>query len=117
MFGKPDYYLILGVSRNAPPEEIRRAYFEAARHLHPDTNVAPGETEFFLEAKEAYEILSDPAKRAKYDASLPPEKPASLPIQQTVLYSRKSVTRFTEPQLVYVLLEYSPPSDPNAVPA
>jgi Ca-activated chloride channel family protein len=112
---KADYYLLLGLPRDAPPDDIRRAYFDAARRLHPDKNIAPGETEFFLEIQEAYEVLSDQGKRARYDASLSPEKPPSLPVQQTVVYSRQSITEFDEPQLIYVLLEYAPLSDPNAV--
>jgi len=62
MAHKKDYYAILGISRNASPEEIRQAYFDAARRLHPDKNVAPGETELFIEVQEAYETLANPKK-------------------------------------------------------
>ena len=60
---KPDYYAILGILRNATEEEIKSAYFEAARKLHPDRNEAPGETELFLQVQQAYEVLSNPKRR------------------------------------------------------
>ena len=67
----PDYYVSLGVARNATQEEIKRAYLKAAQRLHPDKNEAVGETELFLEVQQAYETLSNPARRKKYDATLP----------------------------------------------
>ncbi len=114
MQNQKDYYLILGLRRNATPEEIRKAYFEAARRLHPDTNTAPGDTEFFLDVQEAYEVLSDAQKRAEYDASLPPERTADAPVRENILYSRRSLTRLDEPQLIYVLLEYSAAADAHS---
>ncbi|MEW6400504.1 MAG: DnaJ domain-containing protein, partial [Chloroflexota bacterium] len=44
---KSDLYTVLGILRDATQEDIKRAYFEAAQRLHPDKNVAPGETELF----------------------------------------------------------------------
>ncbi|MBE0666493.1 MAG: DnaJ domain-containing protein, partial [Bacteroidales bacterium] len=104
----PDYYSILGVPRDAKKEEIRKAYFSAARRLHPDKNISPGDTEFFIGAKEAYEVLSDQKKRAIYDASLPPEKVINLPVSEKITFSRENLADMQEPQLVYALLEYSP---------
>lgn len=63
-----DYYKILGVNRNADEKEIKRAYRKLARQFHPDVN--PGDKraeERFKEINEAYEVLSDPEKRTKYD--------------------------------------------------
>lgn len=114
MGAQKDYYLVLGLPRNASAEEIRKAYFEAARRLHPDTNTSPGDTEFFLDVQEAYEVLSDAKKRAQYDATLPPEKPLDSPLRETILYSRQTLSRINEPQLIYLLLEYSASTDAHS---
>src|SRR5205085_12475225 len=65
---KRDYYEILGVSKNASADEIKKSYRKVAMQYHPDRN--PGDKaaeEKFKEAAEAYEILSDQDKRAQYD--------------------------------------------------
>ena len=108
---KPDYYSLFGLRRNASPEEIRQAYFEAARHLHPDKNIAPGETELFLGVTEAYEVLSNLKKRMKYDASLPPEIAPKVMLEKKILFSRQGLMRLNEPQLIYIIMEFSVPSD------
>ena len=65
---KRDYYEILGVSKDAKVEEIKKAYRKVALKHHPDRNPGNKEAEEkFKEAAEAYEILSDSEKRAKYD--------------------------------------------------
>lgn len=114
---KPDYYTLLGLRRDASPGEIRQAYFRAARRLHPDKTNSVEDTERFLEVQEAYEVLFNPKKRAKYNATLSPEKPERGLIQQKVLYSRQDVPRLKEPQLVYALIEYSATIDSSAPPA
>ncbi len=106
---RKSYYALLGVLRDASAEEIRRAYFDSAQRLHPDKNQLPGETELFLEVQQAYEVLSNPQRRAQYDATLPAEEEApSSPISWKVQYSRPNLVHLTEPQLIYVLFEAEP---------
>lgn len=62
-----DYYEMLGVSRDADKEEIKRAYRRLARKYHPDVNKEPGAEERFKEINRAYEVLSEPEIRARYD--------------------------------------------------
>ena len=68
MAGKRDYYEVLGVSRDASAEDIKKAYRKMALKYHPDRN--PGDAaaeEKFKEAAEAYDVLSNPDKKARYD--------------------------------------------------
>src|SRR3546814_12272855 len=62
-----DYYKILGVSRSASAEEIKRAYRKLAREFHPDKNKAKGAEDRFKEVNEANEVLGDAEKRKAYD--------------------------------------------------
>ena len=63
-----DYYSILGISKTASPEEIKQAFRKLARKYHPDVNPGNKQAEArFKEINEAYEVLSDPDKRKKYD--------------------------------------------------
>ncbi|MBN1398178.1 MAG: molecular chaperone DnaJ [Bacteroidetes bacterium] len=65
---KRDFYEILGVGRNATPDEIKKAYRQMALKYHPDRNAGSKEAEEkFKEAAEAYEVLSDPEKKQRYD--------------------------------------------------
>ena len=68
MADKRDYYEVLGVDKNASAEDIKKAYRKAAKENHPDLHPGDKECEArFKEANEAYEVLSDADKRAKYD--------------------------------------------------
>jgi curved DNA-binding protein len=65
--GSSDYYEELGVPRDASEQDIRRAYRRLARENHPDVNRDPGAEDRFKRVSEAYEVLRDPDKRARYD--------------------------------------------------
>ena len=68
MATKRDYYEVLGLNRNASPDEIKKAFRKLAFDLHPDRNKDPASEEKFKEISEAYAVLSDPEKKQKYDA-------------------------------------------------
>jgi curved DNA-binding protein CbpA len=71
-----DHYEVLGVSRDASAREIRLAYRRLARQHHPDVNLRPDGPERFAALASAYEVLSDPTARARYDQA----HPSSVPI-------------------------------------
>jgi len=115
-----DHYTALGLSIDATPEEIRSAYFMAARRSHPDANPDAKTTEWFLRVQEAYDILGNPRRRAEYDASLPEGLMPQPAVAVHVSASRSTIPRMREPQLVYLLLDINCTADPakaSAVPA
>ena len=63
-----DFYEVLGVARNADQSEIQRAYRKLARQHHPDVNKDPAAEARFKDISEAYDVLSDPEQRKRYDA-------------------------------------------------
>ncbi|MBE6599455.1 MAG: molecular chaperone DnaJ, partial [Ruminococcaceae bacterium] len=68
MADKRDYYEVLGVDKSADEGSIKKAYRQLAKKYHPDMNPGDAEAEAkFKEVNEAYDILSDPDKKAKYD--------------------------------------------------
>lgn len=64
---KRDYYEVLGLTKGASEDEIKKAYRQLAKKYHPDINKEPGAEEKFKEINEAYDTLSDPDKKARYD--------------------------------------------------
>src|SRR5258706_11457910 len=68
MADRRDFYEVLGVERDAKPDEIQRSYRKLARTYHPDVNKDPAAEERFKEISEAYDVLSDPDTRRRYDA-------------------------------------------------
>lgn len=68
--GEATLYGVLGIQRTATDEEIKSAYRRMARQWHPDICKEPNAQEMFIKIKEAYELLSNPTKRARYDAGL-----------------------------------------------
>src|SRR3990170_4141115 len=73
MAAKRDYYDVLAVARNASEEELKRAYRRLAMQYHPDRNPEPDAEARFKEINEAYEVLGDAEKRARYDRYGSPE--------------------------------------------
>jgi curved DNA-binding protein len=68
MAPRRDFYDVLGIGRDASPDDIQRAYRRLARSTHPDVNKEPGAEQRFQEIAEAYDVLSDPETRRRYDA-------------------------------------------------
>ena len=101
------FYELLGIPEDASPEEIRHAYRDAARHVHPDVSASDGATQF-LNVQDAFETLSDPERRSRYDETLA-EKKARQPILTQIVYSRSKLEPMTnEPQLIYSLIDFIP---------
>jgi curved DNA-binding protein CbpA len=79
----PDYYEFLQISPNAEPGTIHRVYRFLAVRLHPD-NPETGDVEEFFQLKEAYDVLSNPVRRAEYDAACKKEAPQSTPLSTSI---------------------------------
>lgn len=107
-------YNLLGVSFDAEPEEIRSAYFEAARRLHPDVNPDPSAREQFLRVQEAYDILANPEKRKNYDLTLPESAKIPLAVGMSIRISRSVIPAMNEPQLVYALIDLNCTGEPDS---
>ncbi|MBE3561453.1 MAG: DnaJ domain-containing protein [Ktedonobacteraceae bacterium] len=91
----PDYYSILEVPATATLEQIKQAYRRLVRRYHPDLNKETRDTQI-KRLNEAYEILSDAAKRAAYDALLL-EELRHAALQRTLRHQREALQRRTEP--------------------
>jgi len=79
----PNYYEFLQISPNAEPETIHRVYKFLAARLHPD-NPETGDADKFFLLKQAYDVLSHPGRRAKYDASHENDTPDSDPLSESI---------------------------------
>lgn len=107
-----DPYIILGVSPDAPSDEIKAAYRRAARRLHPDVNRAPGAGVQFQDITVAHDLLTDSAQRRRYDESARKKDASSLFFSLRVLPSKRAIMPLAEPQVLYLLAEIVP--DPRA---
>lgn len=100
--GRVDPYAELGVSRDASSEEIRRAYRQVARRHHPDVNRDPGGPARFAAAARAYEILSDPAARARYDNRFPGPIPVRRSPGPQPAAGRRAVLELTDREAAHL---------------
>ncbi len=100
-----DFYSLLHIPYDATPEEIRSAYFQFARTMHPDANPDPEVKEEFLAIQQAFDTLSNPKKKAAYDASLPAEVRNVPKISVNSQYSLPAIPLMGESQLVYALVD------------
>jgi curved DNA-binding protein CbpA len=100
--GQVDPYAELGVSRDASSEEIRRAYRQVARRHHPDVSRDPGGPERFAAAARAYEILNDPAARARYDSRFPGPVPIHRSPKPRPAVVRRAVLELTDREAAHL---------------
>jgi curved DNA-binding protein CbpA len=104
--GKLDHYRLLGVAHDASAREIRRAYRRLARQHHPDLNPRADGAERFAAFAHAYEILNDPAARARYDDTLAPRVPIARPA--ATRDTPRSPQPADQPIALWGILELSP---------
>ena len=103
-----EYYNLLDLSIDATTDEIRKAYFEAAKIYHPDVNPSPQEQEKFIQIQKAYEVLVDPTKRQNYDIKIPKDQLNRKSVQINAYYSRSAIPLISGQQLFYLLLDIFP---------
>jgi len=104
-----DYYALLGVTPNATPRDVKRAYRCKALSLHPDVKSGEGDPALFKRVQSAYRVLSDPVQRARYDAAT-----GRAPASCVSAYYRRSFDRLFDnlfAGLWAVLKSIPPPAD------
>ncbi|MBX3061906.1 MAG: VWA domain-containing protein [Anaerolineae bacterium] len=102
-----DLYNILGVPPNADPEDVKRAYRMAARRFHPDVNKHPGAQAQFRDIAGAYEVLGDSSLRQQFDQQRAGAGVDKGYLTLRIVPSRRVLTAITEPQMLYMLVEFS----------
>jgi len=107
-----NYYEFLQISRNADQDTIHRVYRFLASRLHPD-NPETGDVEKFHLLKQAYDVLSDPVRRAEYDANREKETPPPVPISKSVDFMDKMDGELNRRVAVLAVLYIRRRTDPN----
>jgi curved DNA-binding protein CbpA len=107
-----DYYRILGLTRSAKTEDVKAAYLRLAQKFHPDKNLDCAEwaADLFKEVNEAYEVLSDPAKRRVYDLRsriqpIQPEQVAKDPFSVAIDMVARAASAYVPPDQMTELLK------------
>jgi Ca-activated chloride channel family protein len=108
MKNSQDLYAILGVPHDVDDDTLKAAYRRFARRFHPDVNTNPGASALFRDIAEAYDILSDPVSRGKYDDELRIDGLTPAYFSLRVTPSKRVLRTLEEPQVVYLLAEIIP---------
>ena len=96
-----NYYSVLGISRDATKEDIKKAYHKCALKYHPDKNKQDNAEEMFKKVVEAYEVLSDPYKKQRYDNSVKHKLNFNFSLSPEILkfsryfFSEENIQKFT----------------------
>jgi len=113
MMAVPDYYEFLQISPNAEPDTIHRVYRFLAGRLHPDTP-GTGDAEKFFLLKQAYDVLSNPQRRAEYDAARNSEVPQPAPLSTWVDFMDNMEGELNRRLAVLAVLYFQRRSNPYA---
>lgn len=103
-----EFYNLLDLSIDATKDEIRKAYFEAAKTFHPDLNPSLSDQEKFIQIQKAYDTLIDPDERQLYDQYNHFDSRGKRNVQVNAYYSRSAIPLITGKQLFYLLLDIFP---------
>jgi Ca-activated chloride channel family protein len=103
-----NFYNLLDLSIDATRDEIRKAYFDAAKTFHPDINPSKNEQEKFIQIQKAYDTLIDPNERQIYDKEFQLDSRVQKKVHVNAYYSRSAIPLITGKQLFYLLLDIFP---------